>query len=64
MRNRLRRAAAAGGLLLLPFTLPQACTIAVDGYPTVYVDLENFPHFDGDGEDSTLDRFFGFDDDD
>ena len=64
MRTRWNRLATAGGLLLLPFTLPQACTITVDGGPTVAVDLENFPHLDGDGEDSLLDRVFGFDDDD
>jgi hypothetical protein len=53
------------GTLLLSASLYQGCTIVVRGYPPVFINLhDGFPHFDGDGEDSFLDRFFGFDDDD
>lgn len=60
-RSRLACLLIAG----LPLTLFQSCLIFVDGQPSLFLDLrESFPHFDGDGEDSFLDRLFGFDDDD
>jgi hypothetical protein len=64
MRSRklgwLAPAAVVGGMVF------QSCTVLVP-YPTgpFTIDLRGgIPHFDGDGEDSFLDRLFGFDDDD
>ena len=60
-RNLARWIAAAA--VFASATAFQGCLVVFDGYP-VYLDVQGFPHFDGDGEDSLLDRWFGFDDDD
>lgn len=56
---------AALALLVLP--LFQSCTVLVPNPLVIDVGggglLGALPHLDGDGEDSFLDRLFGFDDD-
>lgn len=43
----------------------QGCTVLLPYPGPIVIDLtRGIPHFDGDGEDSFLDRLFGFDDDD
>ncbi|RMF82106.1 MAG: hypothetical protein D6744_06365 [Planctomycetota bacterium] len=63
MRRKLI-SVTAGAAILASGTLMQSCVVVYDGYPAVFVNLRDFPHFDGDGEDSLLDNLFGFDDDD
>ncbi len=65
MSKRFARLLLVSAPLFAATTLYQGCTVLLP-YPGPFVlDLtRGFPHFDGDGEDSLLDRLFGYDDDD
>lgn len=65
MRRLTGRLAGAITAALLTIPLYEGCTIVLPPLDGYVIDLSNgIPHLDGDGEDSFLDRFFGFDDDD
>jgi hypothetical protein len=66
--RRLKASWLLAGALpaLMGGTVFQGCTVLLPYHPGPFVlDLTHgIPHFDGDGEDSLLDRIFGYDDDD
>lgn len=66
--RRVNLPAVLSAAALLSATLYQGCAVALTdpetGGTIVIPVPDSFPHFDGDGSDSPLDRLFGFDDDD